>query len=281
MLYVKNIDALEQALAQWKSIGFSVGFVPTMGALHQGHVSLIERAISENDKVVCSIFINPTQFNNQEDLVSYPCQIDKDLALLRKVSCDLVFSPDIKDMYPEGNKILKFELNGLDALMEGAHRPGHFDGVCTIVSKLFNLIKPKNAYFGQKDFQQLAIVRQLNKNQKFKINIVGCPIIRDENGLAMSSRNMLLNKKEKLIAAKIYHILTSAKAQFFSNHIENVKLFVIKELNAVSAFSIDYVEIVHAQTLQPLNDGEKKEPAVLCIAVFLGSIRLIDNILLN
>ena len=137
MLYVKNIDALEQALAQWKSIGFSVGFVPTMGALHQGHVSLIERAISENDKVVCSIFINPTQFNNQEDLVSYPCQIDKDLALLRKVSCDLVFSPDIKDMYPEGNKILKFELNGLDALMEGAHRPGHFDGVCTIVSKLF------------------------------------------------------------------------------------------------------------------------------------------------
>lgn len=281
MLYVKNIDALEQALAQWKSIGFSVGFVPTMGALHQGHVSLIERAISENDKVVCSIFINPTQFNNQEDLVNYPSQIDKDLALLRKVSCDLVFSPDIKDMYPEGNKILKFELNGLDALMEGAHRPGHFDGVCTIVSKLFNLIKPKNAYFGQKDFQQLAIVRQLNKNQKFKINIVGCPIIRDENGLAMSSRNMLLNKKERLIAAKIYHILTSAKAQFFSNHIENVKLFVIKELNAVSAFSIDYVEIVHAQTLQPLNDGEKKEPAVLCIAVFLGSIRLIDNILLN
>lgn len=281
MLYVKNIDALEQALAQWKSIGFSVGFVPTMGALHQGHVSLIERAISENDKVVCSIFINPTQFNNQEDLVSYPCQIDKDLALLRKVSCDLVFSPDIKDMYPEGNKILKFELNGLDALMEGAHRPGHFDGVCTIVSKLFNLIKPKNAYFGQKDFQQLAIVRQLNKNQKFKINIVGCPIIRDENGLAMSSRNMLLNKKERLIAAKIYHILTSAKAQFFSNHIENVKLFVIKELNAVSAFSTDYVEIVHAQTLQPLNDGEKKEPAVLCVAVFLGSIRLIDNILLN
>ena len=281
MLYVKNIDALEQALAQWKSIGFSVGFVPTMGALHQGHVSLIERAISENDKVVCSIFINPTQFNNQEDLVNYPSQIDKDLALLRKVSCDLVFSPDIKDMYPEGNKILKFELNGLDALMEGAHRPGHFDGVCTIVSKLFNLIKPKNAYFGQKDFQQLAIVRQLNKNQKFKINIVGCPIIRDENGLAMSSRNMLLNKKERLIAAKIYHILKSAKAQFFSNHIENVKLFVIKELNAVSAFSTDYVEIVHAQTLQPLNDGEKKEPAVLCIAVFLGSIRLIDNILLN
>ena len=281
MLYVKNIDALEQALAQWKSIGFSVGFVPTMGALHQGHVSLIERAISENDKVVCSIFINPTQFNNQEDLVSYPSQIDKDLALLRKVSCDLVFSPDIKDMYPEGNKILKFELNGLDALMEGAHRPGHFDGVCTIVSKLFNLIKPKNAYFGQKDFQQLAIIRQLNKNQKFKINIVGCPIIRDENGLAMSSRNMLLNKKERLIACKIYHILTSAKAQFFSNHIENVKLFVIKELNAVSAFSIDYVEIVHAQTLQPLNDGEKKDPAVLCIAVFLGSIRLIDNILLN
>ena len=281
MLHVKNIDALEKALTEWKSIGFSVGFVPTMGALHQGHLSLIERAISENNKVVCSIFINPTQFNNQEDLVSYPIQIDKDLALLRKMNCDLVFTPEIKDMYPQGNEIQQFELNGLDALMEGAHRPGHFDGVCTIVNKLFNLIKPQNAYFGQKDFQQLAIIRQLNKTQKFKINIIGCPIIRDENGLAMSSRNMLLNKKERLIAAKIYHILTSAKAQFFSNHIENVKLFVIKELNAVSAFSTDYVEIVHAQTLQPLNDGEKKEPAVLCIAVFLGSIRLIDNILLN
>lgn len=281
MLHVKNIDALEKALTEWKSIGFSVGFVPTMGALHQGHLSLIERAISENDKVVCSIFINPTQFNNQEDLVSYPIQIDKDLALLRKMNCDLVFTPEIKDMYPQGNEIQQFELNGLDALMEGAHRPGHFDGVCTIVNKLFNLIKPKNAYFGQKDFQQLAIIRQLNKTQKFKINIVGCPIIRDENGLAMSSRNMLLNKKERLIAAKIYHILTSAKAQFFTNNIENVKSFVKKELNNVSIFSTDYVEIVHAQTLQPLNDGEKKEPAVLCVAVFLGSIRLIDNILLN
>lgn len=281
MLHVKNIDALEKALTEWKSIGFSVGFVPTMGALHQGHLSLIERAISENDKVVCSIFINPTQFNNQEDLVSYPIQIDKDLALLRKMNCDLVFTPEIKDMYPQGNEIQQFELNGLDALMEGAHRPGHFDGVCTIVNKLFNLIKPKNAYFGQKDFQQLAIIRQLNKTQKFKINIVGCPIIRDENGLAMSSRNMLLNKKERLIAAKIYHILTSAKAQFFTNNVENVKSFVKKELNNVSVFSTDYVEIVHAQTLQPLNDGEKKEPAVLCVAVFLGSIRLIDNILLN
>ena len=281
MLHFKNIYALEQTLAEWKSIGISVGFIPTMGALHQGHLSLIERAISENDKVVCSIFINPTQFNNQEDLVNYPSQIDNDLALLRKVNCDLVFTPEIKDMYPEGNKILQFELNGLDALMEGAHRPGHFDGVCTIVSKLFSLIKPKNAYFGQKDFQQLAIIRQLNKNQKYKINIVGCPIIRDENGLAMSSRNMLLNKKERLIAAKIYHVLTIAKAQFFANHIENVKSFVKKELNTVSAFSTDYVEIVHAQTLQPLNDEEKKEPAVLCVAVFLGSIRLIDNILLN
>jgi len=281
MLHVKNIDALEKALTEWKSIGFSVGFVPTMGALHQGHLSLIERAISENDKVVCSIFINPTQFNNQDDLVSYPIQIDKDLALLRKMNCDLVFTPEIKDMYPQGNEIQQFELNGLDVLMEGAHRPGHFDGVCTIVNKLFNLIKPKNAYFGQKDFQQLAIIRQLNKTQKFKINIVGCPIIRDENGLAMSSRNMLLNKKERLIAAKIYHILTSAKAQFFTNNIENVKSFVKKELNNVSVFSTDYVEIVHAQTLQPLNDGEKKEPAVLCVAVFLGSIRLIDNILLN
>ena len=281
MLLAKDIYTLEKSLAEWKSLGLSVGFVPTMGALHLGHQSLIEKAISENNKVVCSIFVNPTQFNDPNDLENYPNQIKKDLVLLKKVGCDLVFNPTKTDMYPQGDEVIKFNLNGLDSLMEGAYRPGHFDGVCTIVSKLFKLIQPNNAYFGQKDFQQLIIIRQLNKIQKFNINIVGCPTIREEDGLAMSSRNVLLSSSERKIAAKIYRILLEAKAQFSKSSIQSLKLFVETELNTVSEFSVDYVEIAHAQTLKSLNNLEKNEPAVLCVAVFLGSVRLIDNILLN
>lgn len=281
MLLAKNIDVLERSLDEWKSLGFSVGFVPTMGALHLGHLSLIEQAISENNKVVCSIFVNPTQFNDPKDLENYPIQIENDLVLLKEVGCDLVFTPTKTDMFPKGEEVIKFNINGLDNVMEGTHRQGHFDGVCTIVSKLFELVQPKNAYFGQKDFQQLIIIRQLNNIQKFNINIVGCPTIREKNGLAMSSRNVLLSSREREIAAEIYRVLLEAKAQFPSSSINSLKLFVEAEFNAVPEFSIDYVEIAHAQTLQSLHNLEKNEPAVLCVAVFLGSIRLIDNILLN
>ncbi|MBJ11248.1 MAG: pantoate--beta-alanine ligase [Flavobacteriales bacterium] len=281
MLLVKNIDTLEKCLGEWKSLGLSVGFVPTMGALHLGHLSLIEQAISENDKVVCSIFVNPTQFTDPKDLENYPIQIEEDLVLLKKVGCDLVFTPTKTDMYPQGEEVVQFNINDLDYLMEGAHRQGHFDGVCTIVSKLFELVRPKNAYFGQKDFQQLIIIRQLNKIQKFNINIVGCPIIREDNGLAMSSRNVLLSSREREIAAEIYRILKETKAKFPNSSVESLKLFVETKLNAVSEFSVDYVEIAHAQTLQSLSDLEKNEPAILCVAVFVGSVRLIDNILLN
>ena len=281
MLLAKNIETLEKSLAKWDSLGLSVGFVPTMGALHQGHLSLIERALLENDKVVCSIFVNPTQFNDLKDLENYPSQIEKDLQLLDKKRCDLAFTPTINDMYPQGGKVIKFELNGLDKLMEGAHRVGHFDGVCTIVYKFFELIKPKNAYFGQKDFQQLAIIRKVNKNQKLNINIVSCPTIREENGLAMSSRNALLDDKDRIIASEIYRILLEAKSQFLKSSVEEVKIFVETELNAISAFTTDYVEIAHTKTLKEFSDLEKNEPAILCVAVFLGSVRLIDNILLN
>ena len=281
MQLAKNIDSLEKSLGEWKSLGLSVGFVPTMGALHLGHLSLIEQAISENNKVVCSIFVNPTQFNDPKDLENYPIQIEEDLDLLEKAGCDLVFTPSKTDMYPKGEEVVQFNINGLDNVMEGAHREGHFDGVCTIVSKLFELVQPKNAYFGQKDFQQLIVIRKLNNIQKFNINIVGCPIIREKDGLAMSSRNVLLSSSERKIAAKIYRILLEAKAQFSRSSIQSLKLFVETELNTVSEFSVDYVEIAHAQTLKSLNNLEKNEPAVLCVAVFLGSVRLIDNILLN
>ena len=281
MLLAKNTETLVKSLSEWKSSGFSIGFVPTMGALHLGHLSLIKQAISENNKVICSIFVNPTQFNDLKDLENYPNQIEEDLVLLKKIGCDLVFIPAKTDMYPKGYEVIHLNFKDLDKLMEGASRPGHFDGVCTIVSKLFELIQPKNAYFGEKDFQQLAIIRQLNDIQKFNINIVGCPTIREKNGLAMSSRNALLNAREKKIASAIYRILLAAKTQFTNSSIEALKLFVESELNAISAFSIDYVEIANAQTLEPLNNLEKNEPAVLCVAVFLGSVRLIDNILLN
>ena len=281
MLLAKNIVTLKNRLNKWKSLKLSVGFVPTMGALHQGHLSLVKKAILENDKVVCSIFVNPTQFNDPKDLDNYPNQIEEDLVLLKKVGCDLVFTPSKTDMYPQGDEVVQFNHNGLDQLMEGAHRPGHFDGVCTIVRKLFMLVQPKKAYFGLKDFQQLAIIRQLNENEKFNINIVGCPIVREEDGLAMSSRNALLNAEERSIATKIYNTLLEAKAQFPNSTNEALKSFVETELNAASAFRVDYVEVAHTQTLQTLSDLEKNEPAILCVAVFLGSVRLIDNIILN
>ena len=281
MLIAEKIDTLEKNINEWKSKGLNIGLVPTMGALHLGHLSLIEQAISENDKVVCSIFVNPTQFNDPKDLENYPVQVEEDLNLLKKAGCDLVFTPAKRDMYPKGEAVVQFNIKGLDHRMEGAHRQGHFDGVCTIVSKLFELVQPVNAYFGQKDFQQLIIIRQLNKIQKFNINIVGCPIIREEDGLAMSSRNVLLSTRERKIAAEIYRILLEAKAQFTNSSIDSLKFFVETELNAFSEFSVDYVEIAHAQTLQSLSNIEKNEPAVLCVAVFLGSVRLIDNILLN
>ena len=281
MIHANKICLLEKSIAEWKSLDLSIGFVPTMGALHKGHLSLIEQAISKNDKVVCSIFVNPTQFNDSKDLEKYPNQIEKDLILLKKAGCNLVFTPSIKDMYPQGDQVVQFNLNGLDSLMEGAYRPGHFDGVCTIVSKLFEFVQPKNAYFGQKDFQQLAIIRHLNDSQKLSINIIGCPTIREEDGLAMSSRNALLNAEERTVATEIYRTLLEAKAQFPNSSIEAIKSFVKTELNAVSAFSTEYVEIAHTQTLQPLSNLEKNEPAILCVAVFLGSVRLIDNILLN
>lgn len=281
MLLIKHIDLLEKTIAEWHASGLSVGFVPTMGALHQGHLSLIEQALLENDRVVCSIFVNPTQFNDPKDFKNYPNQMEEDFELLKQKGCHLIFTPSKKDMYPKGESSVCFELNDLDKQMEGAHRPGHFDGVCTIVSKFFELVKPKNAYFGQKDFQQLAIIRQLNKSQNFGINIVGCPIIREADGLAMSSRNALLNSEERAIASNIYRIISEAKRQYSESSISTLKSFVEAEIKAIADFRLDYVEIAHANTLQALKNEEKNEPAILCIAVFLGSVRLIDNILLN
>ena len=281
MIVVETIASLNKIITNSKKEGQSIGFVPTMGALHQGHVSLLEHARSENDKTICSIYINPTQFNDKDDLEHYPRQLKQDLKKLEKMACDVVFIPSNEEMYPNGFIVNHFELNDLDKSMEGKHRPGHFNGVCTVVSKLFEVVRPNNAYFGRKDFQQLAIIRELNKTKGFMINIVGCPTFREKDGLAMSSRNALLNNKERVLASAIYRILLSAKQKYNNTSLNDIKNWVEKELNAIDSFAIDYVEIVNPNTLQVVTNDEKKKSAILCVAVFLGSVRLIDNILLN
>ena len=279
MLVVKNIQLLEENVRSWKREGLTIGFAPTMGALHNGHISLLERAHQECDRVVCSIFINPTQFNNANDLDSYPVQITADLAALENADCDLVFLPSKEEMYPRGEAADPYNLSGLDLVMEGAYRPGHFDGVCTIVHRLFGVVQPSKAFFGQKDYQQLAVIRQLTTSLDLQIDIVGCPIIREEDGLAMSSRNALLSKEERSLASHIFKIIHAAKELYPKTAISQTKSWVTAEISQITKMTVDYVEIAHATTLQPLTD--KNDPAILCIAVFLGSVRLIDNILLN
>ena len=279
MLVAKNIQLLEENIRSWKREGLTIGFVPTMGALHNGHLSLLERAHHECDKVVCSIFINPTQFNNANDLDSYPVQITTDLAALENADCDLVFLPSKEAMYPKGEASDSYNLNSLDLVMEGAHRPGHFDGVCTIVNRLFEAVQPSKAFFGQKDYQQLAVIQQLTSSLNLQIDIIGCPIIREEDGLAMSSRNALLSKRERALASYIFKIIQTAKELYPKISVSQTKSWVESEISKTAEMTVDYVEIAHATNLQPLTD--KNEPAILCIAVFLGSVRLIDNILLN
>lgn len=279
MLVAKNIQLLEESIHSWKQEGLTIGFVPTMGALHKGHLSLLERAQLECDKVVCSIFVNPTQFNNASDLDNYPVQTKTDLAALENANCDLVFLPNKEAMYPEGEATCAYNLEGLDLVMEGAHRPGHFDGVCTIVHKLFEIVLPNKAYFGEKDYQQLAIIRQLTSNLSFNIEIIGCPIVREEDGLAMSSRNTLLSVKERALAPHIYKTIQAATALYKQNSVAQTKSWIEHEISKVSEMKIDYVEIAHAENLQAITD--ENQPAILCVAVFLGSVRLIDNILLN
>ena len=282
MLVTHDIKSLTQTILSWKKSGLSVGFVPTMGSLHAGHTSLLLKAKEQNDKVICSIFINPTQFNNKKDLQNYPRDLQKDMKLLKTIGCDLAFNPKAETMYPEGEQCESFkeDIQKFDETMEGASRPGHFDGVCMIIHKLFNFIKPTSAYFGEKDFQQLAIVKTLTKNRNYGVKIIGCPTIREKNGLALSSRNSLLSDSDKIIASKIYQILLSAKTKYQGTKIASLKEEVRNQIFSEPRFKLDYLEIVNKVTLIPIKE-KAKENAVICIAVFLGKVRLIDNMLLN
>ena len=260
----------------------TIGFVPTMGALHEGHLSLLKKSLSENDITVMSIFVNPTQFNNAEDLEKYPRTLEKDVEKMSVVSNTIiVYAPSVLDIY-EGNTVSElFEYDGLEHQMEGKHRPGHFDGVGTIVKRLFEIIKPNNAYFGEKDFQQLQIVKKLVSKHHIPVTIIGCAIFREENGLAMSSRNERLSPKARKKAALIHQILNEAKAIFEQKSSTETIQFVEKSFKKHPEFELEYFEIADEETLISAKTKAKNKKYRGFIAVFIEKIRLIDNISLN
>jgi len=264
-----------------KLLGKTIGFVPTMGALHAGHIALVKRAVAENDICIVSIFVNPTQFNNITDLEKYPRNLERDAKLLENAGCELIFAPE-SDMIYNSDEIsnrFEFDFGGLDTVMEGKFRPGHFNGVVQIVSKFFQLIQPNKAYFGEKDFQQLAIIHNMVNILNFDVEIVDCPIIRESSGLAMSSRNERLTAEQRKKAVEISKVLFESRN--FAAQLSQKKLtrWVIDKINIVPELEVEYYEIVNSITLQPLVSWS--EPAIGCIAVYCGKVRLIDNIRYN
>jgi pantoate--beta-alanine ligase len=257
----------------------SVGFVPTMGALHKGHISLVEEALRQTDSVIVSIFVNPTQFNDLIDLKNYPRNLSKDLELLSVYpKLEVVFAPEVDDIYPKKDKRV-FDFGNLDKVMEGAYRPGHFNGVAQIICKLFDLVKPHKAFFGQKDFQQVTIVKNIVKQFKFNVEIVSCPIIREADGLAMSSRNQMLTPLEREHAATISQVLFEAKRKASEMDVENLKEWTIFTLNKDPLIRVEYFEIVDFLELRSIKSWSQPGGKVGCIAVKIGKIRLIDNLI--
>ncbi len=272
-------------LTEWvmhrKSLNKTIGFVPTMGALHNGHMSLIRQAKQENDLVVCSIFVNPIQFNKPEDLKKYPRTLETDLEMLAELGCDAVFNPSESEMYPEPEKKV-YDFGMLDKVMEGRYRQGHFNGVAIIVKKLFDIVQPDRAYFGEKDFQQLQIIKAMVNMESLEVTIVSCPTVREPDGLAMSSRNVRLNGEQRLDASLVYAALKMAKELYPTHEVHQVKQRVTEKINASPHLEVEYFEIVWADTLLPVIDKEaRNEMVVGCIAVYAGEIRLIDNMAFN
>lgn len=279
MIQTKTRQELQQKLSELRIRG-SIGFVPTMGALHSGHLSLVKKAAEENQTVVVSIFVNPTQFNNAEDLKRYPRNLQADLNLLQDTGCNLVFAPDVATIYPEPDT-RKFDFGNLDRVMEGKHRPGHFNGVAQVVSKLFELIQPDRAYFGLKDFQQLAVIKKLVRMMHLPVEIIPCPIVREKSGLAMSSRNELLTPEERENAALIYQTLVKAKNLKGEKSVQEIINRVKDTINQNPYLTVEYFEIVESENLEPVNGWNEHTGLVGCIAVHCGKVRLIDNIVLN
>lgn len=280
MLIFSKIDELQAYLSQTRLQGKSVGFVPTMGALHQGHISLINASRKQCDITVCSIFVNPTQFNDKSDLERYPRMPEKDALLLEKACCDALFLPDVKEIYPDNEKAV-FDFGYLNEILEAEHRPGHFNGVAQVVKRFFEIVQPNKAFFGSKDYQQVMIVRALVKQIHLAIEIVSCPILREEDGLAMSSRNSLLNPEERTLAALIPKMMQKAKEITLARGKNEARAFVLNEIAAHPSMKLDYYEICDANTLQILPHTTTGKNTISLIALFVGKIRLIDNLILN
>jgi len=269
-------------LTNLKKNNFKIGLVPTMGALHKGHISLVERSIKENDYSIVSIFINPTQFNDKKDLKSYPENLTKDCNYLGSISSDIIiFAPEINDIYDNNLSVKKFNFYGLDKFMEGKYRKDHFIGVATIVSHLFNIVKPNNAYFGVKDFQQLRIIQQLVIENNIPVNVIGCETIREKDGLALSSRNIKLSKHYRKIASKVYEVINYARINFASMNFVEIYTYVDKFFDNISEIELEYFTIVESKFLQPVKEKIRNKQYRAFIAVKLDGVRLIDNVALN
>ena len=282
MLIFNKQTELRVHLSPFLTSKTNIGFVPTMGALHDGHLSLLRKALQENEFVVISIFVNPTQFNNQEDLEKYPRTLERDVEKIATISDKIiVFAPSVEDIYPGKTISQSFNYDGLEHQMEGKHRPGHFDGVGTIVKRLFEIVQPTNSYFCEKDFQQLQIIKKLVQKHKIPVNVIGCPIHREKNGLAMSSRNERLSESEKEESTLIFKTLTTAKKMFGTKSANEVTDFVKKTFENHPKFSLEYFQIADEATLKPCLRKSKNKKYRAFIAVFINNIRLIDTISLN
>ncbi|MBN1252505.1 MAG: pantoate--beta-alanine ligase [Bacteroidales bacterium] len=284
MEIIEKIEILRNKLEVLKKSGKKIGFVPTMGALHDGHISLINCAEKQNDIIVVSIFVNPTQFNNINDLTTYPRNNDKDIEILKKTKCKFLFLPSVEEIYPDDkSKEIKYNFGYLTTVMEGKYRPSHFDGVALVVSKLFNIVKPNNAYFGQKDFQQFIVIQHLANYflSELNINVIRCPIIREADGLAMSSRNIRLNNIQRESAVLISKTLFEAKEKFIKLSVNDLKAWINDKINQDENLVVEYIEIVTDPDLIEITDWNTKDKIVACIAVNVGDIRLIDNVYFN
>ena len=277
MLTVNTVKELKSAVKSAREAGKSIGLVPTMGALHEGHKSLVDRCRKENDVVVVSVFVNPTQFNNKEDLRTYPRTEEADKSLLEAAGCDVVFMPSVEEVYPEPDTRV-FNLGPVAEVMEGPMRPGHFNGVAQIVSKLFMMVEPDRAYFGEKDFQQIAVIREMVRQEGFKLEIVPCPIVREADGLAKSSRNVRLTPENRAVAPNIYRLLSESLDFAKSHTVDETIKFVTTGINAYDAMEVEYYQIVDGITMQPISAWTDTRYAVGCITVYCGDVRLIDNI---
>jgi pantoate--beta-alanine ligase len=283
MQVFSNKDEIFSVVNAFKAKQYRIGFVPTMGALHKGHLALVERALSDNDKVFVSVFVNPTQFNNLEDLEKYPKTLDEDVALLKSVNTNniIVYAPSVDDVYDGNTVSQKFDFDGLEFEMEGKFRPGHFDGVGTVVKRLFEIVRPDNAYFGEKDFQQLQIIKKLVSKHKLHVNIIGCDIFREDNGLAMSSRNTRLTDEQKAVAPFIYKTLKTAKTYFGTKSASKVIEWVTQQFKNNNILNLEYFTIADVDSLKEVKRKSKNKKYRAFIAVYAGEVRLIDNIALN